>query len=740
MNKKFLNDPSKTKELSFLISFLNHCRLTGSPTQSANATDLLDNVVNVSNLYNNANTNLINTLQTVSPTETKENLEKTFQNVGHFEYVNLLISDRKFSDSMRNVLDAYQTGELDLRTLSAVITSNMTDIYGQIFQRVQAGENLTGEDIKKLIKSGLASKGKDIEKETMLLTDAGFKIPQVAIEQRMKGIKWQPIKGGSLPLKDIEKIKRATNTIRAGLEQTRSALQTAKSIAQIIRVLESVYTNGAVGILSVLLKKIMSFMRDIGSTGFYVLDMFEPYFLERGYYQKDSNDLTDEEKKDKNLLEAIKLREKISESKIFSNHEYIARDLYSSVPRLSNFTVDDYEKEKTKTETEGKTKIIDDEGFFKKLYTFYRPTTYAQWIRTITDAFMDENDLPDENMLGSYDNFKKPITDFFSTDDKDYKKDLRGYIKRQSIKNFEVDFFDKKKGKNLRTGRPVFGDTSTSNVIIVAFSAPDFINLATTVSGGVSAIVDFFRFLGAKNFDLPGSFKPLEKFFGGRKKRKKLYEFLTKPPYLDENGNVQVPNDISQYPDFSGASFRGIFPRFFEDLDQIETELNRWLKDFKSSFAKSINRFLNEIDEMIDDLEDFIDLLDNIIKFFEALQTMGLYTLNIISNGGNEDIVEKLLAAEGFPGVEEGDKLRFIGGFVVCYGAPNLELNGFDFADFVKQKTAMMGYQTEVEKFSATGDPDDDPGSFQDYIFEAGIDVGNKDYNSSLDKIFKKIF
>ena len=116
---------------------------------------------------------------------------------------------------------------------------------------------------------------------------------------------------------------------------------------------------------------------------------------------------------------------------------------------------------------------------------------------------------------------------------------------------------------------------------------------------------------------------------------------------------------------------------------------------------------------------------------------MGLYTLQITSNGGNEDIVEKIIAAEGFPGVAEGDKLRLIGGFVFCYGTPNLKPNQIDFPGIVKQKMAAMNYEADMIKYESDPSSTDDPGSYEDYVSGSNF-IG--DYNSSLNKIFKKLF
>lgn len=731
------NKIKDVKNVPFLVAFLNHCKITNSPPPGylPNINDIGAIGLNINSLYNNQTSNIIGAADAVYTNKTREELNSGFQTTGHATFVNLLTSNPQFSESMRDVFNAYQNGKLDIGTLTRVINNNMSDVYGDIYQRILNGENLDGRSINNLIAGGLIANGKNIRDETMLLTLQGVKLPKQAIEQRMEGIRWKPIKGGSLPMRDIEKIKKTTEDIKTTIEQAKTQLQTARSIVQILKMLESIYVKGYIGILEQISKKVFSIFRDIGSSGFYLLNMFEPYYID-GYAQNNYGVKMDEEgEKYKNLEENEKLMYKISRKKMLSNYEYLMNDFKTTTPYIADFTIQDFETLKTKAWSEVDADKFK-KAFLESAITFYRPTTYASFIRTIADAFQDEGDLP-----GSQHNVTKIIHKGDLLDFLNPKPDIPGYIKRKGEDNQDT----------FRPGRPIFSDSSSSNVIVVAFSMPDFINLAATLDSTAEAILNFFG--GLLSFETKktetlewfkdnlGSMKSLNRIFERfalRKRKRKLYDYLTKPPYLNSDGNPVLPDDNSEYPDFYGYTVRKFFPDLFQYVDEAEAEINKWTKDFKSSLSKSINRLLDNIDDIIDDLEDFVDLLDNIISFFEALQTMGLYTLSIISNGGNDDIVEKLLAAEGFPGVDEGDKLRFIGGFVICYGAPSPNLNGFDFTNFAKQKSALINYQAQVEKFTVSDNLDDDPGSFSDYMFDNNIN--GFDYNSSLDKIFKKIF
>lgn len=729
--KDFQRNVAETKNLPFLIGFLNHCKLSAQP----NSKDVPPEIQNLNifggQLYDTKEENIINTFDTISKDSSREKLDTPFKNISYFSFVSLMVSNSNFGDSMKGVIDVYSSNNPpNLGLLKIVIDNNTKSTFDGIFQRVQNGENLTGQDINKLIESGLIANSKNINDEMVLLANAPFKIPKEAIEQRMKGIRWQPIKGGSLPLQDIEKIKKITQQIKTTIEQSKTQLNVARNIVQLLRVLESIYSKGYIGILQQLAKKFFSFVRDIGSTGFYVLNMFEPYMID-GFWKKSDNEvgvLGNAEKAE----EKDKLLAKISKQKILSDYEYLLNDFRSATPHISDYTIQELEKLNSSS--------VNIEDILKKYSTFYRPTTYASFIKTIADAFLDESDLPTAGFLDSSNFVQEKLIK------SGYEK--RGaYIKRQS---------EGEGSKMFRTGRPIFGDTSSSTVVIIALSVPDFINLLSTVAGVISSIIYFCGsfFEGGKNSEiynwfyelLPNFFKSEEKSevdkvlerHGFLKRKKRLYDHLSKPPYVNDKGEIELPDDNSQYPDFYGWSFRSSFPTLFQQFDEFEAELNKWMKENKGSLSKSLNKLLNNIEDTIDDLEDFVDLLDNITNFFEVLQTMGLYKLQITSNGGNQDIVEKLLAAEGFPGVEEGDKLRLIGGLVFCYGYPEPNLNGFDFINFIKQKSALINYQAQVEKFAVTDDPDDDPGSFEDYMFEENI--YGYDYNSSSDKIFKKLF
>jgi hypothetical protein len=512
----------------------------------------------------------------------------------------------------------------------------------------------------------------------------------------------------------------------------------------LLRKLESTFSNGIIGIIKSLSKIIFSYVRDIGSTGVYFLDLTEPYRTSSWFLNND--DLFDKVAPGSNYsvddYHADVLKKKIDGSRIINANDYMGSDLDSSIFALGD--MDPEQREKITKDDEWK-------DIEKGISGFYKPSTYVDFINKIAEAFEDEGDLPG-------------ITDMRPEEAEGFVYETKKFLLRSNglplSKSAGVQRVDSsgqvesQAWSNFRPGRPNFGKGSNVNVTIVAFSLPNLIQFTLAASGMLRNFINICYFFGLKvewgegqtataasnwfddNFN---AFKKKWNRLWRKSNNSDIFDYFTAPPKIDENtGKVVIPVSDSTSPDFYGFAIRKFFPDFFELLDATEVRLDKWTKNFKSSLSKELDSLLKNIEELIDDLEDFIQKVDDIISFFEAMQSMGLYTLQITSNDGNADIIEKMRTAENFPGVKEGDKLRLIGGFLVCYGTPNLKPQGIDFIGLVKQNMAAMNYEAAMAKYETSADKDDDPGSFDDYVRDNNF-VGS-DYNSALDKIFKKLF
>jgi hypothetical protein len=731
-------------QVSLLAEFSKNCGLINSATLDNIVSDKVKNLSsNYGYVYNTAPVDY--KLYNSQPSSV---FKESISNLIYDTFFKLLSSDTAFVVALLPTLINYQKGILTSEDLRMIILDNLSDDIEGIISRLENGENLTAEEISNIVSEKLKAKKGDINTEGVKLASTkktsqdGLSnytpFSSLALSQRYKGIRWRAIKGTSLSPKTLERLQRASKNVKTALEKTKGALRTARQIVNLLKSLESIVSNGYVAIFKSLSKIIFSYVRDIGSTGVYVLNMIEPYAsLEPFMSPTKAEDLKIYGGMPADKIERIKLHEIMSKNNIISSYDYINSDLRLSNPAVSDYTPDEFEP----SEVETAKKVTD------WINSIYKPTTYASFIRTIANAFLDEGDIPGDSFLNNWG--QQNLATRFNFD-------VTGTSKRTP------NAFNTKNGINLdflRPGRPRFGNGSNSVVVIVAFSMPNFLNLATASVTMVQMFWDMMMFLTKGSTDtwdaMKKSYHSQEltswvfanskfgkrwaRLWGKTFKSTSLLDFYQDKPYVDEDGDVMVPTDISEDPDFYGMSVRSIFPSFFESMDVLERQIDKYVKNFKSSLSKEIDNLLKMIEEAIDDLEDFIDKIDAIISFFELLKTMGLSVLSITSNGGNEDIVEKLLAAENFPGVEEGDPLRLIGGMVFCYGTPNLQPNEIDFQGIIKQQMTMVNYEAALAKYESGGkDSDDDPGTLQEYITaQGGIGI---DYNSALDKIFKKLF
>ena len=672
---------------------------------------------------------------------TEEIFKESISNLIYNSFFSLLTKNSNFQLTMFPILGSFQKGKISAQDLRMILLDNLSDTIANIITRLQKGENLSEEEISNIVTNSIVSKKEKIASDVLTAASkttapdglsAYTPYTGLAISQRFKGIKWRAIKGGGLSNKAIERLQKTTKNIKTQLEKTKSALRTARSIVGLLKKLESIVSNGYVNILKSLSKIIFSYVRDIGSSGVYVLNMIEPYStLDPFMDAVEMKDLKDYGGSSIEKIERIKLFEKINRENIISSYESYHNDLYRSNVFLSDFSPQELED----------AKIGGFQEALEKINSIYKPTTYASFIRTINDAFFDDGDMPGDSFLNQKNLFDFSAAETFGTG--------TGTVKRTSNK------FNTKNGINLdfiRPGRPRFGNGSNSVVVIVAFSMPNVINLISSTAVEVEAFLMLMNFLThgwfgyntkdrrigqwiSENLD---SGKKRWLRFWGKTAKKRLYDYYDNQPYLDEDGDIMIPTDVGQDPDFYGFAVRSLFPGFFELMDILEQDVDKYTRNFKSSLSKELDALLKNIEEAIDDLEDFINTIDRIINFFSLLKTSGLSVLQITSNGGNDDISQKLLAAEGFPGVEDGDPLRLIGGMVYCYGTPNLEPGNIDFQGIIKQQMTVIDYEAALAKYESGGkNSDDDPGTLQEYLSDSGA-IG--DYNSSLDKIFKKLF
>lgn len=728
---------NETLQIAGLAGFAKSCGLINQAQ--------LDDIVSI----HTSNLNKNKYLSTFNPPNSDlykkagvETFRDSIINAIYAKFFHLMQTNAAFALNMANIMYNVGKNKLSSEALRDIILQKTSDAILNIIERIKKGETFTEEQIAKIIEKEILAKQNEIKQEAENVTKGAVTTPEgisgntkfskLAIKQRYRGIKWRPIKGGTLSPKSIERVQKTTKNIKKQLDKIKSSLRSARSVVSLLRKLESVYSNGLIGILKSLSKIIFSYFRDIGSTGVYVLDMTEPYLTNRLLMS-----IQNLRKKDKKYqgytpeqIENIKLLERLNRDNIASTNDYLNYDITNATPFLSDLLPE----EKTNV-----SQNLDD--WTKDIIGIYKPTTYIEFITTIANAFQDQGDRPGWGLEW-----------FNNKGDLKINKQLNDPKTMTKRSKSIIEIMTNTTNRFSRPGRPVFEPGSNVNVIIVAFNMPDVFKLGAIGLKTLSAFIQLIMFLTPgtgsslykNNIFEWGKFSFDDSKFGKRWNRfwkkvakSKPYDYLKEKPYLNEYGQLEMPTDISENPDFYGIAVRNLFPYFFSLVDQMESEIEKYTKNFKSSLAKELDNLLDNIEELIDDLEDFINIIDDIIDFFNTLKEMGLYTLQITSNGGNNDIIQKLMNAQGFPQAENGDPLRLIGGVVFCYGFPNLKPGNIDFIGMVKEKMAIINYEAALTKYESSGDSKDDPGSIFDYLRDQNI---GPTYNSQLDKIFKKLF
>lgn len=673
-------------------------------------------------------------------------------NLIYKSYFELLQTDQEFLISQADNLFSFKSGLLDMQTLRMIILDRISPDTEEIIRRIENGEKLSEAEIIEILKRALKSKKNEIAedgKKTSRKAPDGTSnytpFSALALQQRYKGIRWRPIKGTTLSPKTLEKVKKRTDSIKKQLEKVKNGLRTARSLVSLLRRLESTFVLGYIKIIQNILKIIFSFIRDIGSSGVYFLDMTSPYRLSFDSVFYDQNDIKKLIKSGNvDELERKRLLFKLEKQNIASTYDYHNYDIVSAAPGLSDMINDEY-LDDTATTRKAFEEGIDD--FNNKLQGVYKSTTYQSFIKIIADAFMDEGDIQTGKSRQIESQILKKIATTFKKIDigNGIELETQGFFRENKGAKYDDE------GKEIssdfsnyfRSGRPTFGPGSNVTVTIVAFSLPDFISELRNI-GNILKILsmfsrfEFVNFFGDKSTKVGKAFKRVAKKMriNNPFNMKNLYNNSYEKPIF-KDGKPYLPFDISEQPDFYGLGVRNLFGGFFTLFDVLEGSIDKFLKNFKSSLSKELDDLLDFIEEMIDDLDDFINLIDSLITFFDTLKSAGLYTLSFTSNGGNEDIVQKLLVAEGFPGVAEGDQLRLIGGFVFCYGSFNPKFSIGDVSQIFKQQSAILNYEAAMLKYEADGKSTNDPGSLEDYLDDNNFD---QNYQSSLDKIFKKLF
>lgn len=292
----------------------------------------------------------------------------------------------------------------------------------------------------------------------------------------------------------------------------------------------------------------------------------------------------------------------------------------------------------------------------------YKRQTYRQWLRIITDAFQDENDMPSYKAWGdlySKVGGKEVQMEPFA------KSTASSEISAESPHPYELAY--------LRPGRPNFGPNGHIDCYVFAFAAADFVTFIQTL-GTLSRV-----FYDVTN---PDEYKEMLDQY------QKAWKGLKDG--LDDSFNLfpgEYTNVRGTPPDFIGINAAQIFAPLFAILERLTNKLKSIFKTINTGIADLLEATIEALRRQIDEIREIITVLRQLIKLLgDILNLNGLYMLNITSDTGIAGIIEQLESATGFRG-DEYDKTKrvgtkaprlYIGGFLFCWGYPSTDSSNYN--------------------------------------------------------------
>ena len=324
-----------------------------------------------------------------------------------------------------------------------------------------------------------------------------------------------------------------------------------------------------------------------------------------------------------------------------------------------------------------------------KINAYYRRQTYRQWLKIITDAFEDENDLPSYKAWG----------DLYARKDKKEpfaKSAAQVEIGEASPHPYELAY--------LRPGRPNFGPTGHIDCYVFAFAVAD--------------IVTFLQTLGAFSkvfYDLTN----LDEYTEMLEKYKTIGDVL-------KNGII---NDLSKWdllpgeyvnlrgtpPDFIGMNAAQILAPLFAILDRLTKKLKSIFKTVNTGIADYLEATIEALRRQIDELREVVNVIRQLIKLLaDIINLNGLYMLNITTDNGLDGIVEELNNATGFKGdshrtdksIGSANPRLYIGGALFCYGYPSTDSNNYNLSKAWDDRKAILKNKetTIADKYNRSTD------------------------------------
>lgn len=521
----------------------------------------------------------------------------------------------------------------------------------------------------------------------------------------------------------LENLKKSLETVKTAIQKINDILEGARTLIDIIKQLEELLEDVIGGILKQIILILENLLNNVASSGVYYLDMTS-HFKKQGSSIDGNNN-------------------KIPISSYYK--EDFLEYLNSYVPDIESGD-ESVKKQPTDAEKQERDNV---KKALMKLLPFEQ-VSYEEWINIVAEAFVDENDKPDEGRLNRdkdklFEELNKPetITGYSFNDEIDRLKNKArlfsgvgapkwGRGSRSTVFVINVNFTNLLKGADsidtlwdeyLRPTLEFFFDekvlgeissTSRSEELKPQESFLDKLK-KVDVAGGLSSAASA---TGSAILNSPGAIgnaviSGAEAAGSGiRSGINSLEEKIKKERAIIEyNNRYQRISPPPQEPNFYGSNLETLIASdFWRDARAFLQLCKNNTKIIPDSWSDSFENMLNAIQGRINRIRRFMNVISNLVSFIEKLQNLSFNVLVINSKDGVYDIYDQLQSATGFPGQEENESSLILG-MVLAAGVPSPDLKDttFNFGDFLKDMQKVVDQETGdiVDAYGKDGEPRD---------------------------------
>jgi hypothetical protein len=450
---------------------------------------------------------------------------------------------------------------------------------------------------------------------------------------------WQQAKFTVIPKETLDGINNALDSAIAFLDKIDQALSALEALVSILALLESLVNDFFNVLLKGIIDDFLRMVNDFKYTGVYALDLTSHNWI--------GNRTSIEPVEKEGIIEKWARQTKGA----FSGENISGVSF--QLPRSK--------------------KTIEAPAF--NILTYYKRQTYREWVRTITDAFNDANDLPDSSL-------RQDLVDKITNappKEPTNKTSSQVAINAQQPHPYSLSY--------LRPGRPNFGPTGNINCYVFAFAIGD--------------ILTFLQTLGtfSKVFWSLTDFSEYEEM---AKKYKEIYDALQLNQFNPGTWDL-LPGEYSNQrgtpPDFIGLNAAQLLQPLFDILEKLANKLKSIFKEVNTGLSKFLQATIEALRKQIEELRAVVSIIRQLVRLLSDLLNLnGLYMLHIESTTGIEGILEQLNSATGFKGDTLGQRQKhgttnpklYIGGALFCYGYPSTDSDNYNLSEAWDKRRARM--------------------------------------------------